>query len=157
MMEKIEEMESKIQSTTTINNQLKAARDLQNTRIDQLESQLRDFERNSTHGLDRVDQGLRNVDLNLTRIVEDMTELVHQKTYWKSVDIKLAGLMLDMTETNQAITRHDRQLDKLGANEKVITVQATSEVVGCSISPDAPKYRGPSETYTKPLSSSSFS
>lgn len=141
MVRKIEETEAKLDSTISTNTRLGASSDSQSARLDRLDSQIKDFEQARHLGLGDLEARLQQMEQNLTRMTDDLAKVTADKSYWKSVDMKLAGLMLDMTEMSQAMTKHDRQMEKLGVVEKVIEVQAMTEVVSCSISPNSTRYR----------------
>lgn len=148
MLHRIEELERKLESAISTNDELLREKLTTAKKMAKLEASVRVLDsRISEEHVQLINETLERQDENLTRILGQMDEVAEQRNYWKSVDRKLAGLMLDMTETNMVLSRQDKLFDRIGIKEKTIPVEATSQVRTCSVVEDSPKYRDCEDIY----------
>lgn len=128
LQKKVQELETKLYSEMVKNRQLQTSSVLQEQAVNKVERSM--------------EQQWGNVSTLITQLKDLHSSAERQKAHYKSIDDKLAGVMLDIVEINNVLNADHEGRSADTEVKKVIEVEAPSKVSACSISPNATKYRG---------------
>lgn len=96
--------------------------------------------------LSKAEQILRNYETNFTAIFRMLryfeNSMQDQNKMFKNLDKKVSGVMLDVVEVNNVLSKKPTAAVDGQVQAKEIEVQSVSKVTSCSVSPETVIYRG---------------